>query len=98
LVRAPRLRAAARAWAASRRASRIERAIARPALALSAITSSVRRPVRRASVREIIRTVLPIWRERSQGARGLAREGRKLSGRLRRPGVRVVNASTASDG
>ena len=63
---APRPRAEARAAAASRLASRAERAISRPACSLSAITCAFASPVRLASVLEIARTVLPTDRERSR--------------------------------
>src|SRR5512132_1308548 len=98
LDRAPRPRAAARAWAASARASRIERAITRPALAFNANTSSVLRPVRRASVLEIPRTVLPICRDRST-TRTACPRSRPASLRPSRASARApCQASTASVG
>jgi len=66
LACAPRPRAALRAWAASRRASRADRAIWAPALELSSITLALAWPVRRESVREIDRTVRPTERDRSR--------------------------------
>ncbi len=61
-----RPRAALRAWAASPRASRAERAILAPARELSSITWSLAWPVRRESVREIAHTVRPTERDRSR--------------------------------
>jgi hypothetical protein len=91
-------RAEARAWAASARAARIERASARPALALSARTSPVRWPVRRASVLEIARTSLPIRRERST-TRTLGLRSRPASRRPSRASARAAcSASIPSEG
>jgi hypothetical protein len=83
-------------WAASARASRIERASACPAWAFSARTSPVRWPVRRARVLEILRTSLPIRRDRSTTAGSGCAAGQPAGG-PRGPSARApCKASTPS--